>query len=180
MSHTAEGIDEPPAGQADRHRVDREVPARQVRLDVLRERDRGLAVVGVVDLLAEGRDLDDPVPLAGADRAEPHPDEEDAVRPPPEHARGLGGSGRRREVQVPVGGASQDLVAHATADEVQLVSGGGEPLPELVRERIHLEGRLAARGLRPIGHDRSRIPPGVRRSSRSGGSAATGAAAGRV
>ena len=53
------GIDELALGQPDRHRVDREVAPGQVGLQVLAERHRGLAVLLRVDLLAEGRDLQD-------------------------------------------------------------------------------------------------------------------------
>ena len=59
VTHAPVRIDEPTVGKPHRHRVDREVAPRQVGLDVVAERDRGLAMFLGVDLAAERGDLDE-------------------------------------------------------------------------------------------------------------------------
>ena len=58
VAHPSVRIDERPVGKLHGHRVDREVAPRQVGLDVVAERHRGLAVLVGVDLLAERGDLE--------------------------------------------------------------------------------------------------------------------------
>ena len=58
VDRAAERVDELGLGQPQRHRVDGEVAAREVGLDVVGERDLGLAALGAVDLGAERGDLD--------------------------------------------------------------------------------------------------------------------------
>ena len=50
VGRAAERVDELGLGERERHRVDGEVAARQVGLDVVGERDLGLAALGAVDL----------------------------------------------------------------------------------------------------------------------------------
>ncbi len=58
VAHAAVGIDESAVGKAHRHGVDREVTSGQIRLDVVAERDRRLAMLLGVDLVTERRDLE--------------------------------------------------------------------------------------------------------------------------
>ena len=98
--HAAERIDELALGQPDRHRVDGEVAPGQVGLQVLAERHRRLAVLLRVDLLAEGRDLEDLVALAGADRPELHADQVQPLGPAAQDLRRLLRDGVGREVEI--------------------------------------------------------------------------------
>ena len=101
--HADERIDELTVGQTDRHRVHGEVASRQVGPQVLAERDRRLAVLLRVHLLAERRDLQDLIRPAGAHRAEPHADQVHALGPPAQDLRGLPREGVGREVEVAAG-----------------------------------------------------------------------------
>jgi hypothetical protein len=65
IAQPVEGVDQLHVGQAQRQRVDGEVPPRQVQLDVVAERHLGLARVGHVDLGPVGGDLED-LPVAPA------------------------------------------------------------------------------------------------------------------
>ena len=94
--HAAERIDERAVRQPHGHRVDREVPPREVGLDVLRERHRGLAMLLRVDLLAERRDLEEAAVLARAHRPEPHADVVAIVGPALQHPGRLVRLRRRR------------------------------------------------------------------------------------
>ena len=122
---TAERIDELGVGQSDRHRVDGEVAAREIRLEVVGERDLGLAALGSVDLGAEGGDLDPHAVLLAADGAEPLSLEPHVVCPRAHDALD--------HVRARVGGdvdvfrrPIEQRVAHAAAHQVALVTGLGE------------------------------------------------------
>ena len=168
MADAAEGVDETSVGQGDRHRVDREVPSREVGPDVLREGHRRLAVPRVVDLLAEGRDLEAAPTLQRPDRPEPHAHQVPAFRPSANEARGLVWCGVGREVEVRVRRqTSEHQIADDAAHQVELVPRCDEALTELPRERVDLhDGAAVARRLRRSGHDRSRIPRRCGRSAR--------------
>jgi hypothetical protein len=100
IAHAPERIHERSLRQPQGHRVDREVAARQVRLDVARERHRRFAVLLGVHLLAKRGDLEQPPVLACAHGAEPHPDEVLTLCPPAQDPRRLVRRRIRREVEV--------------------------------------------------------------------------------
>ena len=76
--------------------------------------------------------------LERRDGAVARADQPDRVGPAAQHALGLLGRRGRREVQVAGDVALQQRVAHAAADEVQLVPGGGEALAQGVgQRRVH-------------------------------------------
>ena len=81
VGRAAEGVDELGLGEPQRHRVDGEVAAREVGLDVVGEHDLGLAALGPVHLGAERGDLDRRAVLATADGAEPLALEPDVIGP---------------------------------------------------------------------------------------------------
>ena len=70
VGEAAERIDELGLVERDRHRVHREVAAREIGLDVVGERHLGLAAVGAVDVGAERRDLEPLAALLRTDRPE--------------------------------------------------------------------------------------------------------------
>jgi hypothetical protein len=151
------GIDELAVGQADRHRVDREVPSSQVGLDVLGEGHLGVTGVLCVGLLAERGDLDAVVALAGADRPEPDPHEVSGVGPALEERHDFLGTRVGGEVEL-LPRAPQDRVPNRTAHQVQLVAGGLEPRTEVRGDGRYLDE--VVRGPRLLGgrgHGR-RIP----------------------
>ena len=96
----AERIDQLAARQLDGHRVDGEVAPRQVGLEIVAERHRGLALVVRVHLLAKRGDLDAPVALARADRSEANALQVARVGPPLQDANGVLGTRVGREVDV--------------------------------------------------------------------------------
>ena len=91
------------AGDLERHRVDREVAARQVGLDVGGELDVGLAAVGPVGLGAVGRDLELRARPSGADGAEPLALGPQRVGPRPDDRLDLRRAGIGGQVDVAVG-----------------------------------------------------------------------------
>ena len=77
---------------------------------------------------------------ARSDRAEPHADEVQSLRPAAEQPRGLCRGGIGREVHVDAGREpARHQVADRSAHEVQLVAGGLEAVAELLREGIDLD-----------------------------------------
>ena len=81
--------------ERDRHRVDREVAAREIRLDVVGERHLGLAALGPVHVGAERRDLEALAVLLAADRAEPLALQPHGVGPAPHRRLRSRRAGRR-------------------------------------------------------------------------------------
>ena len=156
--HAAERIDELAVGQPDRHRVDREVPPRQVGQQVLAERNRRLAVLLRVYLLAERRDLEERSRFASAHRAELHADQVQPLGParagPSWSRRGRASVAKSRSLPMV---APQQQIPNHPADQVELVTGQAETLAELGGDRGDLEARAAVR-TRPVGHDGLRIP----------------------
>ena len=150
------------ARQPHRHRVHREVAAPEVAGEGVAEVDGRLAGVRVVVLGAVRRDLDLPVALAAADRAERAAHVPDRVRPALEQLLGLLGSRGGREVEVVVLPA-EHRVTHRTAHQRQLVTGRDEASAEVVdhrRDPVQLGrhgaldvGHLERRG-RGVGHGR--------------------------
>ena len=102
----AVGIDELGLGQPERHRVHGEVATGEIGLDVVAERDLGLAALGPVDLGAEGGDLHPHAAPLAADRAEPLALEPHVVGPTPHQLLDRIRPGIRREVEIG-GGAAQ-------------------------------------------------------------------------
>ncbi len=98
----AERVHQFHVGQPQRQCVDGEVAPRQVLLDVVAERDVGLARIGHVDLGPVRRDLEE---LAGApapDRSETRPLRPHVVGPPPDQALDLVGTCIGGEIEVGV------------------------------------------------------------------------------
>ena len=87
VGRPVERVDQLRIGETQRHRVDREIPARQVGLDVVGERHLGLAALGPVHLGPERGDLDAGVVLLASDGAEPLALEPHADRPSRARAR---------------------------------------------------------------------------------------------
>ena len=108
--------------QAQGHRVDREVAAREVALEGVAERDLGLAGRAVVGVGAVGGDLDGVAADARADRAElPGRCPSARRRSGATIARIWSGVRVGREVEV-VDVAAEEGVAHGSADERELVA----------------------------------------------------------
>ena len=156
--HTLEGVDELAVGQPDRHRVDREVAAGEIGLDVLRERDRGLRSSSGYTLLPEGRDLDQGAVPSRPHGPEPHAHEVLGLRPALEEPRRLGGRGVGGEVAVGRRRRPDHEVADHAADQIQLVPGGLEAVAELLRERSHLERGHDVRTIAQDPADRRAVP----------------------
>ena len=121
VAYPAERVDERAARHSDRHRVDREVAAREIGLDVLGERHRGLAMGLVVHVLAERGHLERAPVLARAHRPELHPYQVDPIGPRAHHPRRLV---RRRvgaEVQIGLGalGSSHHQIADRPTHELR-------------------------------------------------------------
>ena len=133
----------PSARDAHRHRVDGEVAAHQIVVEAVAEAHLGVARHLVVGVGAEGGDLHALVALADADRAELDAGVPQRVGPRPQHALHLLGPGVGGEVEVGAEPAQQ-RVAHAAADEVQLVAGVSEHPAEIAQ---HV-GVLVQRDLR--------------------------------
>src|SRR5205823_9981021 len=112
------------------------------------EGDGRLPVLLGVDLLAERGDLEARPVLERSDRAEPDAHEVPAIRPPVEHLGRLRRMGARGEVEVAHVPAQQQI-ADAPAHEEQLVTGVGEPAPELDRQGGDIEGCAGG----AMGHD---------------------------
>ncbi len=140
----------PSGGDAHRHRVDREVTAHQIVVEAVAEAHLRIARHLVVGVGAEGGDLHALIALADADGAEVDAGVPQRVGPRPQHALHLLGPGVGGEVEVGAEPAQQ-RVAHAAADEVQLVAGVSE----------HARRARAAR--RRAGS----APPGQRRAVRA-------------
>ena len=122
------------SGSDERHRVHREVAAREVadqRVAVLHGR---LAARRVVGLGAVRRDLDLPLPAAAADRAELAADVPGRLGPALEQPLGDLGARRGGEVEVVVQPA-EHRVANRTADQGDLLAGRGEAPAQLVGHR---------------------------------------------
>ena len=122
-------------GQPHRHRVDREVAAREVALEGVAERDLRLAGRRVVHVRAVGGDLDDDVVRARrapANRRAPIVPNSlpmsQCASPHAASSRGLVGRGRGREVQVRRR-PPEERVPHRAADQRELVPGGREAAP---------------------------------------------------
>jgi hypothetical protein len=145
----------------DRHGVDREVSAGQVDQDVLAERDVRLAFVVRVDLLAERGDLDAPAVLLGPHRPKPRTLHVFVVGPATQQACGLVGMRAGGEIDLSVvAPPTQEVVAHGSSHQVQLVSGRAEPLSEVAQDRFDVEPSRSIRGFRGtrLAHDAVRIP----------------------
>ena len=99
------------SGRRDRHRVDGEVAPREVGLDVVGERDLGLAALRPVDLGAERGDLDPDAVLLAADGAEALPLEPHVVGPRPHEPLDDVGAGVGGDVDV---GASSRVRGRGT------------------------------------------------------------------
>jgi hypothetical protein len=93
-------VDEGEVGQPQRHGVDGEVAPDEVVLEGVAERDDRLAGLAVVGVGPVGRDLDDHVAAAGADRAELAAHVPGRGAPRGEQRLGLVRSCRGREVEV--------------------------------------------------------------------------------
>ncbi len=122
-------VDQHRVGEAQRHGVDREVPASQVVLDPVRVRNRGLAALGAVDVASEGRDLEPLTADVSADGSEALPLQPDVVCPPFDQGPDLLGAGVSRQVDVGRFGAEESVPDRA-ADQVALVAGRGDPVRE--------------------------------------------------
>ena len=134
VDQAAVRVDEGEVGQAQRHRVDREVAPHQVVLEGVAEGHDRLAGLAVVGVGAVGGHLDDGAAAPGPDGAEVAAHVPGRRAPGLEH--GLGGvrPGRGGEVQVGRGAAEQG-VAHRAPDERQVVPRGREPLTEVGQQR---------------------------------------------
>ena len=122
-------------GQLDGHRVDREVAPDQVVLDRLTEGDDRVAAHAVVRVGPERGDLDGRAVPARADRPERDPRVPDRLGPALEQGEHRWWVGVGGEVEVGLL-AVQQGVADAATDEVEPVSGRGEPGRELVGDRV--------------------------------------------
>ena len=115
-------VDELDRRKADGHRVDGEVPARQVAFEgvpVVHARLAGADVVGVGPV---GRHLDGEIAPDRADRAELASDVPRGRPPGIEEFLGFPGSGGRREIEV-VYGQTEEGVPHWAAHECQFMPG---------------------------------------------------------
>ena len=116
VDRAVERVDEQRVGQAQRHRVDREVAAREIGLDVVAEHDLGLAALGVVHVGAERRDLALDAVDDRADRPEARADEHDAVADRPQQRLDRVRAGRRSRGRTRAWRtlAPEERVAHAS------------------------------------------------------------------
>src|ERR687892_132735 len=137
--------DELLVGKAERHGIDREVPTRQVGLDLLGESHVRMARILPVHLLPKGRNLELVLALPGPDGAEPDAGEVSMVGPPlkdPDHG-----------------------VANRPSHEIELVSGFLEAGSKLLGDGREFEelgdGGVSHRGKDTLG------TCSVRRSGRS-------------
>ena len=121
-----------PGFEVERHRVDGEVAARQVGLDVVGVRDVGLAALGAVHVGAERRDLEGLAVLLAADGAEPLTLRPHRVGPWQRPARQPSRDGRRSRCRCQGRRTVEERVAHAPADEVGAVSGRAQPAGQCV------------------------------------------------
>nr|BFE66957.1 hypothetical protein GCM10020092_002580 [Actinoplanes digitatis] len=126
-----ERVREVVAGQADRHRVDREVPAAQVVQQVVAVAHDRVAGQPVVGLGPERGDLEPQAVLQDPDRAEVPAGLPDPVGPALDQRERLLRQGVGAEVEV-VAEPSEQSVPHRPADEVQLMVGGAETAPQLI------------------------------------------------
>ena len=144
--------------QRQRHRVDREVAAREVGLDVVTEHDVGLARVGDVRLGAMRRDLVVAVALPAADRAEPLALQPDGVGPWPHDRLDVVGPRVGGEVEVDLGRiAPEQEVTDTAADEVDARASRPEALgqgADLVEDRLQPLGRHGVHGTQRVLGDR--------------------------
>jgi hypothetical protein len=114
-------------GQTQRHRVNREVPSGQVRLEALAEKYLRFAAGWVVSVAPVRRDLNDLVTEAGADRAELTPDVPDGIGERFDDRENLVGPGVGGEVEIG-DRTAEEGIPHRAADDRQLVAGRREPL----------------------------------------------------
>ena len=113
--------------QAKCHRIDGEVPPRQVLLEVVGEFDRGLAAVVTVYLAAEGRRLDRNAVHRAADGAVGLAHGDHRGGESRQHFLDLVGTGPGREVELSITSIpSQERVADTAAYEPNVVAGLGE------------------------------------------------------
>ena len=113
-----ERVDQHWLGEAERHGVDREVAPRQVGLDVVGEHHVGLAALLGVRLGPVRGDLEGPLALPGADRAEALALRPQVVGPAAQQLLDLLRAGVGGEVDVAAELAAEQQVADDPADEV--------------------------------------------------------------
>ncbi len=138
VGQPAERVDEAQRGQLDSHRVDGEVPPRQVALERVPIGDGRLAGRRHVGLGPVRRDLDDDVALARPDRPVLPADLPARVTPPGQQTLGLLGTriGRQVEVGLALGDqAPQEGVTDRAAHQGQPVPRVGEAPSELMGRR---------------------------------------------
>ena len=147
VGQAAARVDEGHLRQAHRHRVDREVTARQVTFERVAEGHLGLARADLVLVGAVGRHLDNQVAATTANRAKLLADVPGRVAPRRQELLGALGARRGRHIEV-VRSHSQERVAHGSADEREL-------LPGLVKNRaeFHNRGRERCKGPRGVRHE---------------------------
>ncbi len=145
------GVDELSLGNPQRHCVDGEVSAQEIRLEGIAEDDIGLAGHAVVAVGAVGRDLDLVAPDARTDRAELAADVPVRGDERAEDLEDVVGSGIRREVEV-VRRAAQQRIAHRTAHDRELAARVGEGAPEGRHRRVLGEGAETRNPLRHVQH----------------------------
>ena len=151
VGETPERVDQFGLVERERHRVDCEVAARQVGLDVVGVGDLGLAALGVVHVGAERRDLERLAALLQADGAEALALQPDRVSPVA-HDR-LDGFGPRvgSDVDVVLGTQPvEEHIAHDPADEVRAVTSGLEPARERLGRGVGFQEGCEARRNRHV------------------------------
>ena len=155
---SAEGIEElrrTVGGDADRHRVDREVPADEVVGEVVPELDVGIARHLVIGVGAKRRDLQPVLTLGDAERAEVDAGVPQRVAPAAQEPQHLIGAGIGGEIQVGAHPAER-AIAHTPADEVELMAVFGEETTHTAQQfGVRVEGDL--RGSQQFG-----VGPGVK------------------
>ena len=151
---SVERIDQYQAGQAERHRVDGEIPAREVGLDIVTEPDLGLAGVGQVGLRPVRGDLETATGVLEPNGPEPLSLGPHRLREVRDERLDLVGGGIRGEIDVHVrirfdaAGPPGDAVAHRTPDEKYLLAGS---LEELGNRSRRLENRPKPLGNAVVG-----------------------------
>ncbi|CCI53265.1 hypothetical protein BN13_330023 [Nostocoides jenkinsii Ben 74] len=130
VGQTAIRIDELQRRQPQRHRIDREVAATEVVLQVVAERDDRLAGLPVVGVCAIGRDLHRRTPPDRPDGAEGAPDVPGRLAPRGQDSLGLLRTRTRRQVQVGAG-APEEGITHRPADQGELMTRLNEPVAEV-------------------------------------------------
>ena len=147
IGETARRVDQFGLVQRERERVDREVAAQEVGLDVVGERHLGLAALRVVDVGPEGRDLEGLAVLDAPDRAEALALQPDGVGPARDDAFDGVGTRAGRDVDVvaalvPV----EEGVAHRPTDEVRAVAFGAQQPGQFLGRGAWLEEPRQPRG----------------------------------